>query len=81
MLKPPEADDEKMRLGLTLTLIQVAIYLSFLSLCCFNPSFVKGSLANGNVPYAFYFGLAVIGSGIVMTIIYVLTTNKDAGKK
>ncbi|QHI99134.1 hypothetical protein GT347_14755 [Xylophilus rhododendri] len=74
---PDALDDEKTGLGLLLTALQVLVYFSFIAFCCFH----RPSAPPQGVPAVFYFGLAVIASGVAMTVVYVLATNRKESAK
>ncbi|WPB55465.1 DUF485 domain-containing protein [Xylophilus sp. GOD-11R] len=76
-----EPDDEKMGLGLCLTAVQVVAYFSFVACCAFGRKASTSSISAGDIPGIFYGGAAVIATGIVLTITYVLLTNRGAISK
>ncbi|WP_137924174.1 DUF485 domain-containing protein [Cupriavidus sp. 2SB] len=81
MNRIPAQEDERVALGMVLTVLQVLTYLSFVAACCFAPSFIKGEALSNGVPLSFFMGLGVIAIGALLTIVYVSVTNRTEGSK
>ncbi|RAR54234.1 DUF485 domain-containing protein [Paraburkholderia unamae] len=72
--------DEHTGLGITLTVIQVAVFFTFISLCTFHPALLEKDVFDIGIPLSFLSGLAVIACGIVLTAVYVGVANSGAGE-
>lgn len=70
---------ESLGFGLALTAVQVLVYFTFVLMCCFNARGMAFTVPVLDIPFAFAFGLLVILCGIVLTIIYVVRTNRMDG--
>lgn len=77
----PSHAQERVGLGLVLTALQLLVYFAFVAACCFDPGFASGAATRSGVPYAFLCGLAVIATGVVLTVVYVVLTNRKEALK
>lgn len=78
MQTPHDIDDDRPRLGLLLAALQIASWFAFVACCSFSGGFIHPA---AGVPPAFLFGAGVIATGVVLTIVYVLSTNRQGGPK
>lgn len=76
LLIPPETRDESLKFGVVLTMIQIVVYFAFILSCSYASPFMASDFIFTGVPVSFVFGLSVIACGVVLTIVYVLVTNK-----
>ena len=81
MIPIPKREDDNVALGIVLTAVQVLTYMSFVVACSFAPSFIEGHALPNGVPLSFAMGLGVIALGVVLTIVYVVATNRAEGAK
>jgi uncharacterized membrane protein (DUF485 family) len=72
---PTTLSSEPIRLGLLLTSIQIAVYASFILLCCFKLPLLKSEGPAG-VPLSLVLGFGVIACGVVLTAVYVFAANQ-----
>ncbi|WP_051378710.1 DUF485 domain-containing protein [Derxia gummosa] len=66
---------EPLGFSLALTAVQVAVFFGFIALGCFAPALLRLPLPGLGLPAAFVAGLAVIVTGTVLTVLYVLRVN------
>ncbi|ANF58073.1 DUF485 domain-containing protein [Halotalea alkalilenta] len=68
-------DNESLAFGLSLTALQMFVYLSFILVSCFHAEELRRNVPIIDLPLSFVFGLAVIVCGTALTIIYVVHAN------
>lgn len=68
-------EHEPVALGIGLAVVQVALFFAFIGYCAFAPQGDPRDLAQG-IPVHFVFGMLVICCGAVLTVVYVLVSNR-----
>ena len=74
-IDPRIEEDEPLGLGIALAAIQVAVFFAFIGYCAFATPPASRGLEQG-IPLHFLFGLLVILCGVVLTVVYVLVSNR-----
>lgn len=67
---------EPVTLGIVLAVIQVAVFFAFIGYCAFATPSASRDLGQG-IPLQFLLGLLVICCGAVLTVVYVLVSNRQ----
>jgi len=68
-------EHEPVMLGIALAALQVAVFFAFIGYCAFAAPTAPWEM--GQIPMQFLLGLLVIGCGAVLTVVYVLVSNRQ----
>ena len=73
-------DNEQSALGVVLTVVQVAVFFTFVYLCSFHAPLLRTDVFGIGIPLSFLTGLLVIVCGVALTALYVIVANSSSGK-
>lgn len=74
-VNPRIEEDEPVSLGIALAVIQVALFFAFIGYCAFATQ-PASRIPGQGIPIHFIFGLLVILCGVMLTVVYVLVSNR-----